>query len=116
MFGKRKKVPKEYHKSGIIYKDPIKPVRQEEKEIVICSAVKAENGRIFRGHRHGDAMRACLENKCSLSQTDDQQGFITSKNRYVGREEGRRLQDEAGIKSADSEGYRGSTLFSEDLY
>ena len=44
------------------------------------------------------------------------QGFITSENRYVGREEGRILQDKAGIKSADKGGYRGKTLFSEDLY
>jgi len=88
------------------------------KEIVICAAVKAENGRIFRGHRHGDAMRVCADHKLKLCMTSsqEQQGFITSKNRYVGREEGRILQDKAGIKSADEEGYRGTTLFSEDLY
>ena len=45
-----------------------------------------------------------------------EQGFITSKNRYVSREEGRKLQDEAGIKSIDKDGYRYNTLFSEDLY
>jgi hypothetical protein len=43
------------------------------------------------------------------------QGFITSRNRYVDREEGLRLQLAAGIESVAPGGYRGQ-LFSEDLY
>ena len=66
-----------------------------------------------RGHRHGDCMRSAIEAKHS---PEGAQGFMTSKNRFVGREEGRKLQDAAGIKSVDREGYRGKTLFSEDLY
>jgi hypothetical protein len=46
----------------------------------------------------------------------DDQGFITSRNRYVGREEALRLQLAAGIKSACPSGYRARDLFSEDLY
>jgi len=95
------------------------------KEICICSAVKID-GKIFRGHRHGDAMRVMREELTFdlsrkeltklLTTKTMEQGFVTSKNRYVGRTEGRILQDKAGIKSADKDGYRGNTLFSEDLY
>ncbi len=88
------------------------------KEICICAAVKMPDGFIVRGHRHAD----CYHNlsgrpkykKAIFHNTEE--GFITSKNRFVSREEGRKLQDAAGIKSADPEGYRGDTLFSEDLY
>jgi hypothetical protein len=97
-----------------------------EKEICICAAVKAGN-KIWRGHRHGHAMQA-MRDEMSWKMTGEQlydfyigdnkmsQGFITSENRYVEREEGRKLQDAAGIKSADKNGYRANTLFSEDLY
>lgn len=86
------------------------------KEIVICAAVKATDGTIIRGHRHSDCIRTIWEYKLSPSHELDAQGFITSTNRYVTREEGRKLQDAAGIKSANPEGYYGNTLFSEDLY
>ena len=96
-----------------------------KKEIVICAAIRW-NSRVWRGHRHGDAMQVMREElswnmtrkemtKDSLNMFEDQ-GFVTSRKRYVTREEGRKLQDAAGIKSADKDGYRGTTLFSEDLY
>jgi hypothetical protein len=43
------------------------------------------------------------------------QGFVTSRNRFVTREEGMKLQITAGIPSVGG-GYRGNRLFSEDLY
>ena len=87
-----------------------------EKEICICAAVIAEDGTIVRGHRHGDCLVA-IHNMGKKPQVFAfSQGFITSKNRYVNRWEARVLQEEAGIKSADSGGYRHDILFSEDLY
>ena len=92
-----------------------------EKEIVICAAIKLTDGYIARGHRHGDCIRH-IQDKYSYQKKEvfwpnHVQGFITSKNRFVGREEGRKLQDAAGIPSAEKEGgYRGDTLFIEDLY
>jgi hypothetical protein len=92
-------------------------------EICLCAAIKY-NGKIYRGHRHGDCMRTITE-EVSFNHSRkemlhmnmmDEQGFLTNYGRYVSREEGRKLQEEAGIKSADPEGYRGKTLFSEDLY
>ena len=88
-------------------------------EIIICAAVKTPSGLIVRGHRHCD----CYHNLSCRSEYKDpksitfcEEGFITSKNRYVGREEGLKIQLAAGIKSADRDGYRKDYLFSEDLY
>jgi len=85
------------------------------KEICICAAVKDETGYIWRGHRHGDCMVSALN---AHRKPTGEQGFMTSKNRFVNREEGRKLQDAAGIESAavDDGGYRYKILFSEDLY
>ncbi len=93
-------------------------------EIVICSAIRLRDGRIFRGHRHHDCMRtaeALVEHQepgswMAKHGLDLEQGFITSRNRYVDREEGLRLQKAAGIESACKSGYRNRSLFSEDLY
>lgn len=87
------------------------------KEICICAAIKLKDKRIFRGHRHYDCYRAAYER--GISPDDCEEGFITSKNRFVGREEGWKLQKLAGIKSIDSlRKARGvdERLFSEDLY
>lgn len=46
----------------------------------------------------------------------DEQGFLTSLERFVTRLEGRKLQDAAGIASVSRDGYCGNGLFSEDLY
>ncbi len=86
------------------------------KEICICAAVIAEDGSVYRGHRHSDAFDTLVRNKKKPKPGMKHQGFITSKNRYVGRDEGARLQREAGIKSVWVDGYVKDTLFSEDLY
>ncbi len=85
-------------------------------EICICAAVKTTSGEIIRGHRHADCIRAMQSMMETPSKSPDAQGFITSNNRFVTREEGRELQEIAGIESASPEGYMGNTLFSEDLY
>lgn len=86
------------------------------KEICICAAVKATDGTIIRGHRHGDCMHSIVRRGKKPAKDFNAQGFITSRNRFVDREEGFKLQIEAGIKSANPEGYRPGWLFSEDLY
>jgi hypothetical protein len=94
-----------------------------ERETVICSAIRLCDGRIFRGHRHHDCIRtahALVEHQepgsWDAKYRRHEQGFITSRNRYVDREEGLRLQKAAGIESACRSGYRHGHLFSEDLY
>lgn len=85
-------------------------------EIVICSAVKATDGTVVRGHRHADCIRTMRYMDLKPSSAVDAQGFITSKNRFVNREVGRKIQDNARIASVALGGYMGNTLFSEDLY
>ena len=95
-----------------------------EKEICICAAIKYKD-KIWRGQRHNnciDVARDQLSYNMSRKQMNEEsslfenQGFITSKNRYVDREEGLILQKKAGIKSIAKDGYGKKLLFSEDLY
>lgn len=83
-------------------------------ETCICAAVQTLGGRVFRGHRHVHCFRAADDAGEDLK--NHIQGFITSQGRFVGREEGRALQEAIGWKSANPDGYRGDLLFSEDLY
>ena len=86
------------------------------KEICICAAVIAKDETIVRGHRHGDCFRTIIAMDKEPKGGYKSQGFITSKNRYVDREEGARLQREAGIISVWTNQLIKNTLFSEDLY
>jgi hypothetical protein len=97
------------------------------KEIVICSAIRLPDGKNFRGHRHSDCIETAFkfvtwnggndpgEHHWNADMCSDQ-GFITSCNRYIDREEGLQLQISAGIDSVCPSGYRANNLFSEDLY
>jgi hypothetical protein len=102
----------------------------EHPEICICAAIRLPDGRVIRGHRHDSCIRTAYElvkwqhdpnsgvggPEWSASMAIDQ-GFVTSRNRYVGRREGMRLQVAAGIPSAcGGKMQDGEMLFSEDLY
>jgi hypothetical protein len=86
------------------------------KEICICAAIVTMDGKIIRGHRHRDCFHAALRRGKKISKHFGDQGFITSCNRYVDREEGYKLQKKAGAKSKNPEGEMPGWLFSEDLY
>lgn len=100
---------------NITINNTISQIKALNKEICICAAVKATDGTIVRGHRHGDCIHTIIhmgkEAKGSACQ-----GFMTSRNRFVDREEGARLQNEAGIQSVWTKGPIKKILFSEDLY
>jgi len=74
-------------------------------------------GIVFSGHRHGQ----CIFTKCAITGLPDsktgenEQGFLTSKNRFVSREEGLEiaLRENQIINLKE---VRGNRLFSEDLY
>lgn len=85
-------------------------------ETIICAAVKTAHGKIIRGHRHSDCFSAIHDRKLKPDKNYEAEGFITSKNIFVDRREGRKLQDEAGIISVAKDGYCGNVLYSEDLY
>ena len=62
-------------------------------EIIICAAVRASDGKIVRGRRHIDAVRALQEMlgyECEQPRGKDQ-GFVTSADKFVSREEAYRL-------------------------
>ena len=87
------------------------------KEIVICSAVRMPDGYIVRGHRHDDAIRTAKGIPRYKDASTQDQGFVTSLNRFVDRTEGCRIQIEAGIESVHpQEKYLHGELYSEDLY
>ena len=88
------------------------------EEVCVCAAIKMPDGYIVRGHRHNDCFRTIqgIQRYKGVNLDSLPDGFMTTRNRFVDRKEGRKLQEAAGIKSADKDGYRGDTLFSEDLY
>lgn len=85
-------------------------------EICICAAVITEDGEIIRGHRHRDCFHTIARKGKKVCKEFKAQGFITSENRYVDREEGFKLHQEAGLISKNPEGYTPGLLFTEDLY
>lgn len=93
------------------------------KEQIICSAVR-RNEKIWRGHRHSDAIRSMHDELgYTMSRKDIQliraeQGFMTSENRFVDRVEAMNIQVAAGIPSVlkGDQAYLGGELYSEDLY
>jgi len=87
-----------------------------DPEVCICAAWQTEEGIVFRGHRHSDCRQAAMTAFCRPLRGPEAQGFITSRNRFVDRKEGLRLQIAADIGSHAPGGYRGEDLFSEDLY
>ena len=87
------------------------------REVVACAAVCLPGGLIVAGKRHRDCMESCLNNGIPAREFKAAtQGFMTTHGRFVDRIEARRIQEKAGIPSANPDGYRGTGLFSEDLY
>lgn len=89
-----------------------------QPEQCICAAIQLPNGEVWRGHRHDDAIRVAglAPDVAREAIRNAEQGFITSRNRFVGREEGAAIQRRAGIMSAQNLQPVGDVLFSEDLY
>ncbi len=87
-----------------------------DSEICICAAIILDDGRIIRGHRHDDCIQTASKWKKAGQDIGklsmEQQGFYTSKERFVDREEGLRIQRAAGRNLE----ILGSVLTSEDLY
>ncbi len=74
-------------------------------------------GIVFSGHRHTQ----CIYTKCAITGLRDaqsgenEQGFLTSKNRFVSREEALEIALREN-QVIDLKEIRGNRLFSEDLY
>lgn len=88
-------------------------------EIIICAAVRASDGYVFRGQWHATAMYAPFGLQGMPAYEDerphgDDQGFVTSLNRYVTREEAWDIAEKAGQLNDRPNKKRGY-LFSEDI-
>jgi hypothetical protein len=85
----------------------------ERPEVCICAALKLANGYIIRGHRHDDCIKNAIARK---AEADGHiQGFLTTHERFVTRQQGARLQRAAGRVSVNTGAFT-DFLFSEDLY
>lgn len=92
-----------------------------DREFPVCAAIQMDDGYVIRGHRHSDCLHTMARHpKYSTARaTQDSQGFMTSRNRFVGREEACRLFRLAGMRSARTFTvlhHDAKELFSEDLY
>jgi len=67
--------------------------RSSPPEIIISAAVRASNGRVVRGQRHTDAIRAlqAIDGYEGEQPLGEDQGFVTSTNRFINRGEAYRL-------------------------
>tara|TARA_R110000868_G_C10586644_1_gene739182 strand:- start:123 stop:404 length:282 start_codon:yes stop_codon:yes gene_type:complete len=92
-----------------------------EKEFILCAALNF-NGNIICGHRHSDCY-ATLKDVVKVKDEDmpqrENQGFLTSLNRYVDRKEGYQIakannQIQFGLEASDNGD--DSILISENLY
>ncbi len=89
--------------------------KMKEPEFIICSAIMMKDGYVIRGHRHNDAIRTASDIPRYSKEFIDEQGFITSTGRFVGREEAHIIAGMA--KQISNEKFNKETmLYSEDLY
>lgn len=100
--------------AAIWYKD-----LEMKKDIPVDSylPINLTKGIVFAGHRHGQ----CIYSKCMITglrdgeSGDHEQGFLTSKNRFVDRFEAFEIAKKEN-QIIDESNTRGNRLFSEDLY
>jgi len=96
--------------------DEYEKVREQER--IICAAVRASDGYVFRGQWHATAMYAPFGLQGMPKYKDekphgDDQGFVTSLDRYVTREEAWEIAKAAG--QLNSRDHQEGELYSEDL-
>lgn len=95
----------------------------ENKEKILCAAVKINhNGEelIIPGFRHGDCFKLAIKINENVHISSKDQGFLTSKNRFVSRTEAYKI----AIKTRQTDEYEGDRVFcgedkiliNEDLY
>jgi hypothetical protein len=93
----------------------------EFREFCICAAIQLDDGRVIRGHRHDDCIQTAIKWEKAGQQIgrlrQESQGFVTSRGRFVDREEGAALMRRIHWQSAWTGGqFESDMLFSEDLY
>lgn len=90
-------------------------------EKIICAAIQiVETGKVYYGHRHNHCITAMngelswTMNRQEIAKVVEIQGFVTTENRFVNRQEAWIIAENAKqiIRISGIAG----TLYSEDLY
>lgn len=82
---------------------------------IIKSAIKYPNGKIFTGKRHNNCFEeAWKKNEPLPKKGSREQGFMTSENKFVSREEAAKIALRNG--QVEKLKFSETRLFSEDLY
>jgi hypothetical protein len=76
----------------IIYMENFKPNNEAKKETVMWAAVKYK-GKIFEALLHVDAVNLCLAKFPDMDWSLMEEGYVTSEERFVTREEANELID-----------------------
>ena len=87
-------------------------------EYILCAAIALsikdnESPIIIGGYRHGNCFDTAIKLGWTERITQEEQGFITSTGRFVGREEAKKIARNAGQLIGES-GFK--QLISEDIY
>jgi hypothetical protein len=96
-------------------------MNEERPELPACAAIRVPDGTIFAGKRHHDCISMInytYGTEQRFARDRWEQGFMTTKGKFVDRREAYRMMIENDIPSACPSGYRHKLveLFSEDLY
>jgi len=94
---------------------------EHDPEVCLVAAIQLQDGRVVRGHRHNDCIRTIVAWQKAgqdVGRTDRSvQGFLTSRGRFVNREEGADLMKAVRhVVPRTGRVFIQPTLYSEDLY
>lgn len=101
--------------AAIWYKDfPL--IKPEVLKIRGFSPYNVDKGIVLCGWRHGNCLyqMVAILGKADHEIGENVEGFLTSKNRFVDREEGAKIALACG--QIEKLNYSSNTLYSEDLY
>ncbi|MDB4343500.1 hypothetical protein OAA15_00605 [bacterium] len=103
-------------------------VKMKREERIVCSAIEITNVNevydgVYLGLRHGDCFGAITRKRTLMKDSDElrikclrnaEQGFLTTKNRFVGRKDAMKIARVQGQVIAQFG--NGTELYSECLY
>lgn len=105
-------------------------MRKDKKEYIVCAAihyndniigythqpVNIERGFVITGLRHCNCIQIQKMLRMQNSHSKNTQGFLTSRNRFVDREEAYKIATEQGQIDPTIHNLLGDKLDSSDLY
>lgn len=86
------------------------------KERIVHAAVKTVTGYVVIGKCHGDCFYSAKGMGLEMSSKSDDQGFVTSKGRYVNRKKAAQIAKRAKQLDPNETRRKVSHLLSEDIW